>query len=224
MIRTVMTLALAVALACLWGCDNASGNAADNGDAGQDAAGDAAQNVDYTNMDKAVAKCEFDAVTFQSDGGALQEVHINGLGVGEMSGADKVSADQWEVVQRRGVRFSDILSKAKITAADDAPINCVARDGWDPLRTKLQNDTSKLPQFAFLRDHGYVYVGSPGDKDPLYPEMEGKSLIVDYDVASDAEVPDYLGGTLAGLGMFRWMMIEKVDDNQRGVIEINPTP
>ena len=63
-----------------------------------------------------------------------------------------------------------------------------------------------------MRDHGYIYVGSPGDKDPLYPEMEGKSLQVDFDLDSDAAVPAAFGGKLAGLGMFRWKMLEIVGD------------
>jgi hypothetical protein len=52
--------------------------------------------------------------------------------------------------------------------------------------------------------------------------MEGKSLTVDYDVASDAEVPASLGGKLSSLGMFRWKMIEKIHDQTRGIIEISP--
>lgn len=169
-----------------------------------------------------VASLEFDTVTLTIAGGAPQEVHLNGLPVEALAGADKVSSDTWEVVQRRGVRFSDIFAAAGVTVADDVKVNCVARDGFDPLRTRLGGDPSGLPTYAFVRDHGYVYVGSPGDKDPLYPEMEGRSLIVDYDLASDAEVPAELGGALASLGMFRWKMIERLDEAQRGVIELDP--
>lgn len=168
------------------------------------------------------ARFAFDVVTFSNAGSSPQEVHINGLPVVELPGANKVSGDTWEAVTRQGVRFSAILSQANIAVPDDTPVNCVARDGFDPLRTKLAGDTSKLPTFVFLRDHGYVYVGSPGDKDPLYPEMEGKSLIVDYDVDSDGKVPASLGGKLSSLGMFRWKMIEKVDGRTRGIIELNP--
>ncbi|HOX47092.1 MAG TPA: hypothetical protein PK668_26095 [Myxococcota bacterium] len=176
----------------------------------------------FTFMEGAVADCEFDVVSFQIGAGAPQETSINGLAVAELTGANKIDADVFEMVTRRGVRFSAILAEAGVTQADDTPVNCVARDGFDPLRTRLDSDTTKLPTFAFLRDHGYVYVGSPGDKDPLYPEMEGKTLIVDYDMTGDADVPAYLGGTLASLGMFRWKMLEKVDATQRGVIEIDP--
>jgi len=168
------------------------------------------------------ANFEFDVVTFAVAGGVPQEVPVNGLPLVDLPGANKLTADTWEVVTRSGVRFSHILARAGVTAADDVPVNCVARDGFDPLRTKLANDTTKLPTFAFLRDYGYVYVGNPGDKDPLYPTMEGKSLIVDYAVASDAEVPPSLGGKLASLGMFRWKMIEKVDAVTRGIVEIGP--
>jgi hypothetical protein len=178
--------------------------------------------TEFTFMEGAVADCEFDVVSFQIAAGAPQETNINGLAVAELPGANKVSADVYETVTRRGVRFSAILSQAGVTQADETPVNCVARDGYDPLRTKLDSDTSKLPTFAFLRDHGYVYVGSPGDKDPLYPTMEGKTLMVDYDMTGDADVPAYLGGTLASIGMFRWKMIEKVDAAQRGVIELDP--
>ncbi len=176
----------------------------------------------FTWMEEATADCEFDVVTFSVAGGPAQEAHLNGLAVDALTGANKVSADTWEVVNRRGVRFAQLFAQAGLTANDDTPVNCVARDNFDPLRTRLANDTAKLPTFAFVRDHGYVYVGSPGDVDPLYPEMEGRSLLVDYDVDADAEVPAYLGGTLASLGMFRWKMIEKVDDQARGLIEIDP--
>lgn len=177
---------------------------------------------EYTGMTGEKADLEFDVVTFKTASGEVKEVHLNGLAVAAVPGANKVSADQWEVVQRRGVRFSTLLEQAGLSADDAIPVNCIARDGWDPLRTRLQNDTTKLPRFDFLRDHGYVYVGSPGDKDPLYPEMEGKSLMVDYDMDGDASVPAYLGGNLSGLGQFRWKMIEKVDDAKRGLIELDP--
>lgn len=175
-----------------------------------------------TGMEGAVAACAFDVVTLQQPGLAPREVQLNGLPVSELPGADKVAADSWERVTRRGVRVSTILQRAGLTLDDATPVNCVARDGFDPLRTRLGGDTSKLPTFATLRDHGYVYVGSPGDKDPLYPEMEGRSLIVDYDFATDGEVPAALGGKLASLGMFRCKMVEKVDDQQRGVFELDP--
>lgn len=201
---------LAIAMAA-WGVLEACGNDAEN----------PLDDSVFAGMANAVADCEFDVVTFAFADGERQ-VHINDLPVAELPGASLVSSNAWEVVTRRGVRFSDILARAGITISEDTPVNCVARDGFDPLRTKLANDTAKLPTFGYLSDHGYVYVGSPGDKDPLYPEMEGKSLIVDYDAASDAEVPAHLGGKLASLGMFRWKMIERIDDQTRGIIEIDP--
>lgn len=206
--KTARLVVLAMAASALPGCRNSTDVPDDAGT--------------HTGMANATADCDFDVVTFKIGAGEPPEVHINGLAVAELPGSDKVSSDTWEVVTRRGVRFSDILAKAGVTATDDAPVNCVARDGFDPLRTKLSSDTTKLPTFAFVGDHGYVYVGSPGDKDPLYPEMEGKSLIVDYDAASDGEVPTTLGGKLSSLGMFRWKMIEKVDEQTRGLIEISP--
>ena len=209
--KAARILALPVTAVALWGC---------GGDSHSSSAPDAS--AAHTGMATAIADCEFDVVTFTNAGGPPQEVHINGLAVADLPGADKVSADIWQVVTRRGVRFSDILAKTGVTTTEDAPVNCVARDGFDPLRTKLENITTKLPTFAFLRDHSYVYLGSPGDKDPLYPTMEGKSLIVDYDPATDAEVPAYLGGKISSLGMFRWKMIEKVDEQTRGIIEISP--
>jgi hypothetical protein len=179
---------------------------------------------DEAGMTGDTADCEYDLVTFKLADGSLVEVSINGLPVEVMSGADKSGADSVTVVERRGVRFLDILEKGGITADDAVPVNCVARDGYDPFRTKLGGDAAKLPTFGFLRDFGYVYVGSPGDKDPLYPEMEGKSLTVDYDLASDAEVPASLGENLTAINMFRWKMLEKVDDQQRGIIELDPKP
>ena len=177
---------------------------------------------EYTMMAGETADCEFDVVTFTIADGDPVAVHINGLPVEEMSGANKVADSEWEIVTRRGVSFDDILTEAGITQEDDTPVNCVARDNFDPLRTKLDSDTSALPTLSFLRDFGYVYIGNPGDKDPLYPEMEGKSLIVDYDVSKDSEVPEYLGGAVSSIGMFRWKMIEKVDDDTYGIIEIDP--
>ena len=187
-------------------------------------AGNGTQDDGYGKMEGAQADCEFDVLTFTTAGGSPQEVHTNGLPVNEMWGATRLGADTVEVLRRRGVRFSDIFALAGITQPDEIPVNCVARDGWDPLRTQLGGDTSKLPTFAFFRDHAYVYVGSPGEKDPLYPEMEGRSLIVDYDLAEDGEVPAALGGTLAAIGMFRWKMVEKLDETRRGVFEIDPVP
>ncbi|MBU1238622.1 hypothetical protein KJ865_02840, partial [Myxococcota bacterium] len=126
------------------------------------------------------------------------------------------------IVTRRGVRFSRLLELAAIDLPDDTPVNCIARDGWDPLRSRLEGDVSLLPTLAFFRDHAYIYVGSPGEKDPLYPTMEGKSLMVDFDLASDEEVPAYLGGTLPAINIFRFMMVELVDEEHRGILELDP--
>jgi hypothetical protein len=177
-------------------------------------------------MEAAKADCEFSILTFQVGSASPIEVDINGLAVEEMDGAQKSSSGDgsWEFTRRRGVRMSAILQKAGVTAGEDAPVNCVARDGYDPLRTRLQGDVLKLPRFAFVRDDGYVHLGSPGDKDPLYPDMEGKSLFMDYDLASDAEVPEELGTEISSLSAFRWKMMEKVDPHQRGTIEIDPVP
>jgi len=231
-------LMLVAMLGLAWNCgdddddDGASGgNGGNAGAAGEDNAGaggggqaGAAGEGDAGEVPEGpTADFEFDVVSFKVADGDEQKVHINGLPLEEMAGADRVSGTEWETTTRTGVRFSEILDQADITADDDTPVNCVARDNFDPLRTKLGNDTSKLVQFAFFRDNAYVYVGSPGDKDPLYPEMEGKSLIVDYDIDSDGDVPAYLEGTLAGLGMFRWKMIEEIEsENVHGVIEIDP--
>ncbi len=188
----------------------ASEDAADGGDDGL-----------YTAMEGPVADCEFDLLTFKLPDGTLVEVSINGLTVEELAGSEPVDKTTVAPTRRRGVRFSRILDLGALSVPDSAPVNCVARDDWDPLRTVLQNDLAKLPTFAFLRDHGYVYVGNPGDKDPLYPEMEGKGLIVDYDLTSDAQVPAHVGTTLAALNMHRWKMIEFVDATQRGLIELD---
>jgi len=177
----------------------------------------------WEGMAGETADCEFSVLTLRSADGELSEVDINGLPVKEMQGAEKSGADTVAPVQRRGVRMSEVLAKAGITAVGDlTPVNCVARDGYDPLRTRLQSDVTQLPTFAFVRDEGYVYLGNPGDKDPLYPDMEGKSLTMDYDLAGDHEVPEELGGDLVAIRQFRWKMMEKVDEQHRGVLEIDP--
>lgn len=206
---TATATAAALLLTMLLGCEESSPQ-------------DDSEESEYGMMDGDTADCEFDIVTFTVAGGDPTEVSINGLQVEEMYGANKISDDEWEIVTRRGVSFDDILTEAGISVEDDTPVNCTARDDFDPLRTKLGSDTSALPTVSFLRDYGYVYVGSPGDKDPLYPDMEGRSLLVDYDVSAADEVPEYLGGALSSLGMFRWKMIEKLDEDTFGIIEIDP--
>ncbi|MBU1431236.1 hypothetical protein KKF91_11915 [Myxococcota bacterium] len=212
-------IASAALSAALLACDDDEASVTlDGGAAGEaDAAGEAA----ITAMEGDTAACEFDTLIFEIDG-ARRPISINGLPVEALSGAAKSGPDTVEVVQRRGVRFSVIFQAAGLELADETPVNCVARDGWDPLRTRLEGDVSKLPTVGFLKAHGYVYVGSPGDKDPLYPEMEGRSLAVDYDLTGDEEVPEYLGGALRTLSFFRWQMIEYIDENQAGLFEFNP--
>lgn len=177
---------------------------------------------EWSFMNGDSADCEFDILTFTTGDGSPVEVSVNGLPVVEVPGINKLTVDTFEVVTRRGVRFSEIFTRAGITADDDTPVNCIARDGYDILRGRLESDTSKLPTFGFMRDHGYVYVGNPGDKDPLYPQMEGRSLMVDYDVTEDAAVPANLGGTVMGMNAYRFKMVEKVDAQQRGLFEIDP--
>ena len=207
-LRPLLTLAALLCLPLLPACDSGGS--------------DGSTDTEYTAMEGPVADCEFDLLTFKLADGTQVEVSINGLTVEELAGSDPVDKTTVAPTRRRGVRFSRILEQGDVTAPDEVPVNCVARDGWDPLRSVLQKDLAKLPSFAFLRDHGYVYVGNPGDKDPLYPEMEGKGLIVDYDLTSDAQVPANVGTTLAALNMHRWKMIEFVDATQRGVIELDP--
>ena len=74
----------------------------------------------------------------------------------------------------------------------------------------------------FRSDHGYIFVGSAGDKDPLYPSMDGKTLLVDYDLTEHAEVPEYLGGDIIGMSMYRYKMVEKIDAEQFGLFVIDP--
>ena len=213
---TQFQIAAAVALLSLLGCEESST------DESEDPSSKDNTPAEYTAMTEETADCEFDIVTFRIGEGDPIEVSINDLPVEEMSGADKVADGEWEIVTRRGVAFDEILDKAGIDEDKDTPINCVARDNFDPLRTKLSSDTSALPTLSFFRNYAYVYVGNPGDKDPLYPDMEGRSLIVDWDISSDDEVPEYLGGAISAIGMFRWKMVEKVDDETYGVFEIDP--
>ncbi|MBU1221666.1 hypothetical protein KKF34_15060 [Myxococcota bacterium] len=205
--KKFLNFALFVSLIAFYACDDGSENTNNTNE--------------YTFMDGNTADCEFGTVSFLM-GGQTVRVDINGLDVEVLSGADKIGAENVEIVTRRGVRFSAILDKAEITAPDDAPFNAIGRDGYDPLRTRLEGDTSKLPTFAFVRDNAYIYVGYPGDKDPLYPEMEGKTLMVDFDLEDDAEVPEYLGSALSAIGMFRWKMVEYINETTAGLFEINP--
>ncbi|MGM0595479.1 MAG: hypothetical protein ACQES9_00415 [Myxococcota bacterium] len=179
-------------------------------------------NSNFTFMDGDFADCEYDTLKFVVSGGDPVIVQINGLQVQTFYGANKLDEDSVEIVERRGVALKDILEVAQIDLPRATPVNCIARDNWDPLRTRLENDTSKLPTFGFLLDYGYIYAGNPGDKDPLYPEMEGKSLSIDYNLAGDEDVPEYLGGTLSSLGIFRFLMLEEYSPTKYGIIELDP--
>ncbi len=175
-------------------------------------------------MDGAQADCEYDILTFSIAGGDPIEVSINGLPVVAVKGAEKLDAENVDIVDRRGVKFSDILTKAEIgTDMNALPVNCIARDGWDPLRIRLDGDLSKLPTLSFLREFGYVYVGSAGDKDPMYPNMDAKTLMVDFNLTSNDQVPEALGGKIASIGFYRWKMVEKISDSVKGLFELDPT-
>jgi hypothetical protein len=204
--RSVLFLSVPAAVA-LWGCGGSKSNNTTE---------------QYTNMDGAAADCQYDTLTFKTSDGTLHEVQVNGLAVESLAGANKVTGSDWQVVERRGVRFSVILTKGDLSADDATPVNFIGRDGFDPLREMLSSNVTKLPHFDFVRDHGYVYIGSPGTKDPMYPLMEDKSLFVDYEAGADSDVPAYLGASLSGLGKFRCMMLEKVDEEHHGIVEINP--
>jgi hypothetical protein len=105
-------------------------------------------------------------------------------------------------------------------------------------------DPLKIPTFAYYRDYAYVYVGSPGlkdpslpvdhpdnyAKDPHYPEYEGKSLCVDFNHDSVTGAQDQaaaMGLVVDGagcFGMFRYSMLEKINDAEYGIIEVDPQP
>ena len=175
-----------------------------------------------TCMDKDVANCEYHIVTIKYANGETVEISINDLPVQTFSGAQKLDADTVEIVERRGVAFKDIMKKGNIQIYDGEPVNIISRDGWDPYRTRLEYDVTKLPTLKFYKDYAYVYVGNAGETDPLYPQMEGKALNLDFNLSEDSQVPAILGGTLSSLNIFRARMLEKVDEDQRGIIELAP--
>jgi hypothetical protein len=208
------------------------------------------------NMEGDRANCEYPVLTFKMSDGSLFKLDINGLPVQTFNGAELLRQScndpaNWKVVERRGVSFADIFDAAGIDAPDNTPVNVISRDGWDVLRKKLGGDTAKIPNFEYFRDYAYVYVGSPGlkdpslpvdepgnfAKDPLYPAMEGKSLCVDYNhdtVVGAQEQAAALGMDCAFegcFGSFRYKMLEKIDEgmyglekDMYGIIEINPQP
>lgn len=185
------------------------------------------------NGDTSLQYCEngafkYGIVVIQKSDGSQVEVCINNLPVVNVKGAVKVDGSDWDVVDRQGVMLSDILDKAGITEDDTYPVNLIGGDGFDALRTKIQ-DTGKLPKLDFMRAYAYIYADDPGSKHPHYPAIENNGLIVDYNLQTDAEVPEYIGTGIASLSMMRMKVMEKADAADfggegiyYGVIEINP--
>ena len=178
-----------------------------------------------------VAAFKYDTVVIKLADGTEKEVKLNGLDLYKLNGAVKKDADQWDVVQRKGVRMSDIFARANITADDEVPVNLVGGDGFDVLRGKYKNDKAKLPHVDFMRAHAYIYAGDPGSTHKGYPFIGNDSLIVDYDLASNADVPAYIGDGIAALSMLRMKMMEKANGHDYGaedlgeyygLIEIDP--
>ena len=111
---------------------------------------------EHTGMSGNVADLEYSIVTIKKLDGTKIEVDLNGLAVEEMNGGEKNDAGEFQVVKRRGVRFDKIFEKGNITAADIQPVTFVCRDGYDAYRTKLKNDATKLPEFKWLLEKGYI--------------------------------------------------------------------
>lgn len=200
-------------------------------------------------MDGAYANCEYSVLTLRLPDGSDFELDINGLPVQEFWGAQLLCQpcdcpENWQVLRRRGVSLAVIFEAAGIETSDSTPVNFMGRDGWDPLRTVLGGDTGRIMNFGYLREFGYIYAGSPGlkdpslpvdhpdnfAKDPLYPEMEGRSLCLDFDHENvlDAQVYASASGMEIDLvgcfGQFRYSMLEKYSDAMFGVIEVDPQP
>lgn len=171
---------------------------------------------------------KYGLVVIQTSDGSQVEVCINQLPVVAVKGAVKVDGTQWDIVDRQGVMLSDILDKAGIAEDDGYPVNLIGGDGFDVLRTKIK-DTGKLPKLDFMRAHAYIYADDPGSKHPHYPAIENNGLIIDYNLQSDDEVPEYIGNGIASLSMMRMKVMEKADAGDfggegiyYGIIEINP--
>ena len=203
----------------------------------------------YTAMEGAYANCEYSILTFKMPDQTVMELDINGLPVRGFWGAELLcqpcdNPANWQVLRRRGVSFADIFDAAGVDLPDWTPVNFVGRDGWDPWRTVLGCDPDKLMTIGYLRDYAYIYVGSPGlkdpslpvdhpdnyAKDPLYPEMEGKSLCIDYDfdsiVGAQAKASEY-GMEVESegcFGQYRYKMLEKYSAEMYGLVEIDPQP
>lgn len=210
--RRVWNCILAMTLAVtFYGCGTESGNGGEN---------IKSETTTYRGMDGDVADLEYNIVTIKKLDGSKVEVDLNGLKVEAVKGAQKDDSGNWNIIDRRGVRMNTIFAKAGLNVADDQAVTFIGRDGYDVFRTKLKNDADKLPKFNWMKQYGYVYVGNGGNKDPLYPLHEGKTLNVDYDLAADNEVPENIGTAIGALSNLRALMIEKVDDSTYGLIEL----
>ncbi len=152
-------------------------------------------------------------------------VKLNGTPVEDLIGHDKNGND----ISAEAIPFSVILDKAGVDAAtyDGKVINCVARDNFDPLRTKLSCDPTQAPTVGDFRKYAFVYncTGKNEDGTPL----DGKALCVNYKFASESEIPANMGKAYSDLGKHQWSKIETVDDESlgvkdsgHGVIEIDP--
>lgn len=192
--------------------------------------------MDFTRSKTgAVANFKYDTVVISmpdGQGGTREiEVSLNGLDVYKVHGAVKKDGTQWDVVAREGVLMEDIFKKANITVDDDKPVNLIGGDGFDVLRGKGKNDLTKLPHMDFMRAFAYVYADDPGSKHKGYPYIGNDSLIVDYDLAADSDVPAYIGDGISALSMLRMKMMEKANGQDYGaedlgeyygLIEIDP--
>lgn len=171
---------------------------------------------------------KYGLVVIQKSDGTQIEVCINNLPVRSVKGGVKVEGTTWDIVDRQGVMLSDILDKAGIAEDDSYPVNLIGGDGFDALRTKIQ-DTGKLPKLDFMRAYAYIYADDPGNKHPHYPAIGDDALLVDYNLQSDDEVPEYIGEGIAALSTMRMKVVEKADAADfggegvyYGIIEINP--
>lgn len=178
------------------------------------------------------AHFKYSIVVVKAADGREIEVNLNGLPLYKLNGGRKVEGTTWEIIQRVGVRMSDIFTKAGIKTDRNVPINLIGGDGFDPLRGKYKNDVTRLPHADFMMTYAYIYSGNPGNKHPGYPDIGSDGLMVDYDLANDRQVPDDLGGTLAALSVMRMNVMEKADPNDYGrsdlqayygIIEIDPS-
>ena len=185
------------------------------------------------NTASALQYCEggafkYGLIVIQKSDGTQIEVCINNLPVRSVKGGVKVEGTTWDIVDRQGVMLSDILDKAGIAEDDSYPVNLIGGDGFDALRTKIQ-DTGKLPKLDFMRAYAYIYADDPGNKHPHYPAIGDDALLVDYNLQSDDEVPEYIGEGIAALSTMRMKVVEKADAADfggegvyYGIIEINP--